>query len=1089
MPYLAISLCILALLSVTSGYGQTHLDSLLTNEAFATGDSLQRVGEYQEAIPHLEAVAAEYRRAGRWEDYFYTENKISENLWRLAKYDTAWQLVQRVREQSEERLGEGHATGLYTYFNVAFLHHIYGRYEEALANYHTALAIAQRHPDRYPLLYDDLYHGASISYTDTDQYDSAFTYCRRGLAIRKKQEEKAKHELAKSYAQLGAVHDRIGNVDSSLWYNRRALAIQLASTGENHLYTAQYWEYIGRNYLNLDTYDSASHYYNRALATYTNILGERHYYTAVAQRELGDIYYEQGAYQTSLAYYQQAATTFVTLFGPEHPTSVQCYGLIGSVYLELGENTKAEKNYRWTLHLSLITGGNAYDIYNNLSNLYIKLEEYDSALWYSRQALAEGQTKLDEQDSHLAFTYHTTGDIFRRQSQYDSALWYYNRARTVLSDHQLSQHALGPIIYRDQGQVYRAQGQYERALASLQRSLDTNRQGGVSPIPSEATLNSSAFINSQVLLSTVQAQAQTLRAYYEHTNNIDYLAKAFRTYLRYDSLMGQIQTDRYDQKDKLFTQKVAKEVYEEGLSVGMLLYQITQDPTYGEAMFRLAERSRMIGLRSALAAVQAEEFSGVPPAVVQQENQLKLRQVQYQSLLQAANETGDTIREQRYRRILFTTRQRYDSLTASLKERYPRYYALKHDNQVLSATNLQKNLADNEMAIEYFVGDRTGYAFAITPRQVEITTFPIDTSLAYHVRQLRNSIQPRTSQASYRGFVASASALYQKLIRPVLKDHRADKLLLIPDGVLNFLPFELLLTEAVSSGPGSYQTLPYLIRSNQLSYSYSATWHFSNRSNLPPNGSLSYLAVAPTYGNDEALAYGTLRSEVTPLQWNQREADGLQAYLPGSILTGTAATEQRFKEQAAQHGILHLATHALVDNERPEQSGLVFAPPTDSTSDGLLRIHELYAMELPAQLAVLSACNTGMGKLEKGEGAISLARAFAYAGCPSVVMSHWAVDDQATAQLMDHFYQYLTDGLPKDEALRQAKLTMLATDGPANNPFYWASFVVVGDTQPLLSIPGYDDWLTYALGGGLVLIILLATNKLRERAIRKHARY
>ena len=218
MHYSRIVLLLLtfALGNAGTSFCQMHLDSLLTNPYFLAGDSLQQAGHYQLAIAELETAADHYQEAERWPDYFYTENKICENLWRLGQYDTARQVAQSMRTQSVRQLGAQHPVGLYNHFNIGFLHHMYGRYEEAVTSYHTGLSLASRHPTAYPLLRDDLYHAASISYLSLGQYDSAMVYCRQGLRIRSQQGKTGQAEIAKSYAQLGAVHSHLGNQDSSL---------------------------------------------------------------------------------------------------------------------------------------------------------------------------------------------------------------------------------------------------------------------------------------------------------------------------------------------------------------------------------------------------------------------------------------------------------------------------------------------------------------------------------------------------------------------------------------------------------------------------------------------------------------------------------------------------------------------------------------------------------------------------------------------------------------------------------------------------------------------------------------------------------
>lgn len=1077
MRYLIAGLLIFLFVKPEVGHCQTHLDRLLTDSAFATGDSLQRDGHYQEAIASLEQAAAQYQQTQHWQDYFYTENKICENLWRLGQYDTAWQLVQKVQMQSTEKLGEKNEVGIYTYFNIAFLHHIYGRYDEALSNYHHGLAIAQRYPDSYPLLHDDLYHGASISYAKLRKYDTAIVYCRRGLAIRKEQQESEQVETAKSYAQMGLIHIDLGKRDSSLWYNQQALATQLASAGEHHAQTANYHAYVGLSYFDLTIYDSAAHYYRQALAGYKRSLGEEHYHTALAQGVLGNIYYEQGNYLTAKTYYLKAINAFTSLFGQEHKILVVHYNALGKTYAALEESSRAFKSYYKALNISnVVDNEDVQYLYNNLGDLYADLSQYDSALLYSRQALSTGKHLHGAQHHSMASLYHNMGDVFRKQAQYDSAWQYYHQALDIWSSQATNKHSQLALLYQEIGNVCRAKNDFEQALVYYQKSLEANqlRQN------ERTRTDAQQFMSDKVLLSTVEAQAQTMRAYYEQTKDLSYLTQAFDAYLQYDSLISQLQVHRYHQEDQLLTQRMAKKVYEAALSTGMLLYQATQDTAYWQAMFRLTEQSRTIALRSTMASAEVNSFRG---ELAQQERSIKLKKATYQSLLREAQQANDTAQVQRYWTILLDIDQQYDSLITALKINHPRYYQLRYDTKVVTVAELQQQMTKNTVALEYFVGDSVGYLFAITPESFWVVPFSTDIVLDDQVNQLRTAIQPRTSQSSYQAFATLATDLYQQLVQPAVEaladDHVLYQLLIIPDGTLSLLPFEVLLTEAVTATSGEYHSLPYLIHRYGVSYSYSATWQFRKHTPISSNENLSYLAVAPTYGNQDALAYGTLRSEITPLKWNQAEVAGLQAYLKGNALTGVAATEQAFKQEAGQYPILHLAMHTLIDNEQPDRSGLVFASPTDSTEDGLLRIHEIYAMELSAQLAVLSACNTGIGRLDKGEGVMSLARAFAYAGCPSVVMSHWAVDDKATAQLIDEFYKHLAQGLGKDEALRQAKLSLLAAGGATSNPFYWAGFTLVGNVNPLIKTPWYSSLtLRYLLiGAGLVLVMILVAGR------------
>ena len=210
---------------------------------------------------------------------------------------------------------------------------------------------------------------------------------------------------------------------------------------------------------------------------------------------------------------------------------------------------------------------------------------------------------------------------------------------------------------------------------------------------------------------------------------------------------------------------------------------------------------------------------------------------------------------------------------------------------------------------------------------------------------------------------------------------------------------------------------------------------------------------APVSAQDAASARpspDSLRGSLIALNWSEVEVGDAAEMVDGETYLNRRATEKAFKTRAPQAGILHLATHALIDDQNPMYSKFVFAADTDSSEDGYLHTYELYNMRLHAELAVLSACNTGVGRLSQGEGVMSLARGFTYAGVPSVVMSLWPVDDKSTAELTNHFYAGLKAGLKKDAALRQAKLRFLEqADAVKGSPFYWAGMVSIGDPKPI----------------------------------------
>ena len=250
------------------------------------------------------------------------------------------------------------------------------------------------------------------------------------------------------------------------------------------------------------------------------------------------------------------------------------------------------------------------------------------------------------------------------------------------------------------------------------------------------------------------------------------------------------------------------------------------------------------------------------------------------------------------------------------------------------------------------------------------------------------------------------------------------------------------------------------------------------------------LAVAPSYTkilNDTAqlAKLGKFRDGFEELKYNKEEVDGIGQYFDGEILKGEEATEKAFSEKFQQYDILHLAMHALVDNDDSEKSRLVFTPEEDSIYDSYLHNFELYNLNMNPKLAVLSACNTGYGSLESGEGVMSLARAFTYAGAESVVMSHWRVDDEASSIIMKSFYKYLSEGYQKDEALKLAKMSYLE-EAPANaqHPFHWNNFVVIGDVNALVAKKNwYQHWWVILSLIVTFIVVLYATKRVGKKAV------
>ncbi|MDX1478266.1 MAG: CHAT domain-containing protein, partial [Saprospiraceae bacterium] len=326
------------------------------------------------------------------------------------------------------------------------------------------------------------------------------------------------------------------------------------------------------------------------------------------------------------------------------------------------------------------------------------------------------------------------------------------------------------------------------------------------------------------------------------------------------------------------------------------------------------------------------------------------------------------------------------------------------------------------------------------------------------------------AEIDYGTYVFMANRLYQQLVRPYLTTD-TERLILSPDGPLAFLPFETLTT---GDDGEDFKTAPYLFRDVEMQYAYSANVLFRQATQVsnrrPDVLAMSYMDVDDL----QKLVAQELQLDHSPLPFSDEEVEGIAKALGRKRvmrLKGPRASESAFKAHVADHDIVHLAIHGLGDTISGLNSHLVFRTDQDTLNDGLLYAEDVYGLQIDhLRMAVLSACETGVGKAFPGEGIFSIARGFAYAQTPTTVMSLWKVQDRVTAQIMQDFYRHLAQGKRVSAALREAKLAYLErTSDRQSPPMYWAPLVAYGEMSPV--VPTRNRLLWWS--GGVLLMVLI----------------
>ena len=404
------------------------------------------------------------------------------------------------------------------------------------------------------------------------------------------------------------------------------------------------------------------------------------------------------------------------------------------------------------------------------------------------------------------------------------------------------------------------------------------------------------------------------------------------------------------------------------------------------------------------------------------------------------------------------------------------YYELKYTPKFVSLQEVQDRLPYRDALIEYVLTDTLLITFVIDKKGINVFSQEIDPDFSdecleyyqlVHTQNFSNGVH-----ANYRRFVDLGRKLFGILVEPCLEYTDRKNLTIIPDGAITYLTFDGLLTAEADPEYINYLTLPYMIRDYSVGYSHSSTLMFSERLKTKSTED-EVLAFAPEYKDVLNYKDTSLVRQISgdgdillPLFGTIKEVQSIDEIVPSRIFLNENATEANFKKYASDYNILHLAMHTLMKDDIPLHSMLAFTnmENADTTEDNRLYAYEIYNLKLNAQMAVLSSCNSGVGKMQKGEGMMSLARGFIYAGCPSIVMTLWQVADQSSSSLMASFYKYLRKGKSKQEAMRLAKIDYLENaDDITSNPYFWSGFVVLGESSPVYRKSGAAYYISIIL--------------------------
>lgn len=885
--------------------------------------------------------------------------------------------------------------------------------------------------------------------------------------------------LSTAMSNIGAIYSIKGRYTEARVLAEKSLELRRSGLGETHKRTGESLYNLGTIYLELGEFDLAINAYRDALPVYFKHYGENDRRVSAVYDNMGILHDKWGDPNRALEYYEKAMEITLTNNGPDHWLLAYGYHNSAISLRALGQYEKAKAYLEKSIsigkpfELADLLGGN----YSSLGNLYKTLGDLENSLQYFKTAYSYTQEKLGNEFPKMIIYGAEVGHIYSEMGEFEAAQDYFTSAIDLGKKAFKGRHSYSAQAYLYQAEMYRKQGRFDAAEQSYDQGLKSiSRTDGI-------PTSFDQIMDPPIYFDILTQKAELFEGQYDSSSQSSDLQSALFTLEQAISLLDVIRSGYLTDQSKLFLQSNALPVYEHAIDLCYQLYTLSKDESYLRLAFRFSEKNKATLLAGSLQAANRNSFHGIAPELLKQEQSLKAQLDEVNQLLIETSQEAATSERDSSLSLLtneqFAIKHTYDSLLTAFRENHRNYYDLKYNVEVTEAVAVQQDLQPHEALLSYFWGDSSLYAFILTRDHIDLFSIADPDKQEADIQHILKTLN--SPQAPFFTQSETAFELYQHLVETPLSNRPATtRLIIIPDGVLAYLPFEVLLSQLPASGVGD-RDLPYLIRNYTIQYSVSATLLMRTQTTAPSR--LAYVGFAPEYGNSQTLASSDRGPEDPPvfgaLLGARDEVDAAQRLFGGEAYLGSAATESQFKQMLTAPGVLHLAMHAVADDQNPQTSRLIFTDESDSTEDGQLFAYEIYTLNIQSQLAILSGCNTGMGTIKRGEGVMSLSRAFMYAGCPSIAMSLWPARDRSTSQIMTVFCEELLAGKTKDDALQAAKLKYLQSADPLKaHPSNWAAFVLVGDSSALNRQTGLHPawWILFGLIGVMGAGILLFRN-------------
>lgn len=1003
---------IISFLFTIISYSQTDNEDYKTAvQSFKTANKQKQKYDFDNAKLNFEKAANLFKKHNYTGNYIQCKYSIADIYIQQNKTNDAKKIIAEIEKLATEKYGEDNKFMANLYYAKGRLSAMDSKFNKAIEFYNKSATLNDKFSEPNNFFKSNLFSSIGNAYSELGNLDLALKNYQKDIEIKKAIIGDKHPILAVAYNNIANIYIAKAQLKQALQYIDKALELNINAYGKDNPLTADLYNSKGNIYSQMGQYDLALEFFNTSLNIDKKLFGTKNIAVAKNLNDIGIVYSKKQEFNKSLIYFKDSYDIQIDILGENHPNLAGICNNIGSILEHQGKHETSLKYYQQAVSIKTKTfGANHPELatyYNNIGINYYKNNNFEKALESYKKAISILENNYGENFPGIIKMYLNIADLYRKNNDFNKSLKFY-------------QKSIAANVYD-----FKVDTSDYFKNPETHNCLDINK-----------------------LLYSLIGKANVFNTIYKNDSTSSMLKQAVKTYYLCDTVISVAKKQAVKESDKINLGNQTKEIYE---SVIIDLFQLAnntndknQKKTYYKQMFYFAEKNKASVLSQSVASSNAKSFVNVPAEIIQKEKDLKIAISETEkSLLESATNQNN----EKYQDRLFALNEELRKLNSQIQHNYPKYYNSKYKDININIKDLQSKLDDKSAIRSYFIGEDDIIFFTITKDDIFMSSSKKPDDFTNKIKEFNTNITSGYKE-SFALYLKSANYFYKLLFTDKLPKN-IEKITIITDGILGLIPFEALITEDYKGDISKFKKYPFLIKKYEVNYSYSAgllleTLNITNKT----DNRKAFLGIAPVF---EGISNTKVNNvELSPLPGSEKEIKDienifLKKHEEEKCVIGQDATETFFKnENLKDYKYIHIATHGIVNTDEPKLSG-IFLYPEHNENDGILYSGEIYNLNLNSDLTVLSACETGIGKVQKSEGIIGLSSALLYAGSKNTIVSLWKVSDLSTHNLMVDFYNNLIlKEEDKTKALHEAKIKMINSGGNFAHPYFWSPFILIG---------------------------------------------